>query len=116
MQGDMVRAGSTQVVRVGTSLANSTPLIYSDFSGAIVHVPATEGAGVTLTYYVGDSDKPDATFRACKSNSGGALTATVNGNDAIEMHPSLFSALRVKIVASAISSGTYVNYTVTMKS
>lgn len=114
MQTD--RAWGEGTFKVGTTLGNSEAIPYAAFAGGHIHVPATEAVGITLTSYVGDSSKEDATFSPALTSSGGAIVQTVDGGKAIEVHPSLFAALQIKIVASAISSGTSIAYKVTMGS
>jgi len=110
------RNEGTCKVRVGTNIANSTPFKFSSFAGGHLHVPAGEPAGMTLTYHIADSPNEGATFRPAYNNSGAAVTQTIGGGQAIELPPTLYAAHQIKVVTSALSGGTYVDYLVTMKS
>lgn len=116
MTGDMTRNPGAVLIDVGTSVGNSQAIPMQDFAGAIIHIPSAEVSVTTLTIYVGDTDDDTATFRALYDYAGNAVAPTVTADTAIELHPATFSALQVKIVADAISSGTSVQYPVTLKS
>ena len=100
-------------VGVGTSLGNSSAFCFGDYGGGMILVPSTEGTP-TLEFYT--SDTASGTFlKVYPYNSASALSVTVAASIAKEIPPQLFSAHYVKIVASAISSGTSIPYTILLK-
>lgn len=112
---DMTRNPDAGNIRVGTTKENSEYFPLLGAAGAHVHVPATETA--TLTFYVADREELDvANWNLAKLEDGTTLEVSATPGDAIPLHPSLFAALGVKIVASAISGGSYITYRITTKS
>lgn len=102
-------------VQVGTTLANSQPFSFADCEYGYVIPPSTEAASVTLTYYVSDSEL--GTYVPVLEYDGTAnVTGVASGGKAKRFPPALAPAAWVKIVASAISSGTTVTYTLLTKS
>jgi hypothetical protein len=97
-------------VAVGTTLANSQPFSFGDCTEGCLVLPSTEAGTVTLTYYVSDSES--GTFVPVLAHDGSSnLTGTAAGGKAKQLPPALSPAPWVKVVASAISSGTSVTYT-----
>ena len=100
-------------VGVGTSVGNSKPFCFGDYGGGMIMVPSTEGTP-TLTFYTCDTE--DGTFmQVFPYDSTSGLSVTVAASVAKEIPPQLFGAHYVKIVASAISSGTSIQYTILLK-
>lgn len=100
-------------VGVGTSVGNSSAFCYGDYGGGMIIVPSTETTP-TLEFYTSDSES--GTFRKVYPyDSTSALSVTVAASVAKEIPPQLFGAHYVKIVASAISSGTSIPYTILLK-
>lgn len=109
------RNSTTGSVQVGTTLANSQPFSLADAEFGIVILPSTEAASVTLTYYVAAEE--NGTYVPILAHDGTTnVTGVAAGGKAKAMPPATCGALWVKIVASAISSGTTVTYTLLTKS
>lgn len=110
---DLTRNPTAMNVEVGDDIANSQKIPFLGFSGGHIHVPSGEDA--TLTFYVSD-DEEGENFNVARDEAGDAVSVAVTGAEAIAIHPSLFGALWLKILASAISSGDSITYRVTLKS
>jgi hypothetical protein len=112
---DMTRNPDAGNIQVGALIANSEAFPLLGAAGGHIHVPSGETA--TLTFYVPDSEELDtANWNLHRLEDGSAHEVSVSGGRAFPLHPALFAALGVKIVASAISSGTSVTYRITTKS
>lgn len=115
---DLCRNSQTVPIEVGTSAANSEAIPYFDFAGGLIHVPSTE-ATQTLSFYANTTEGNDPsvlTFQQVASYDGTLITVATVADTSYEISPSLFSAQWLKIVADAISGGTSITYTVTLKS
>ena len=100
-------------VGVGTSLGNSSAFCFGDYASGMILVPSTE-ATPSLEFYTSDTE--GGTYRRVFAHdSASALSVTVAASIAKQIPPQLFGAHWVKIVASAISSGTAIKYTILLK-
>jgi hypothetical protein len=107
------RTSEVVVVGVGTSLANSEAFSFANSSNGLILVPSTE-ATPSLEFYTSETE--GGTFRKVYAHdSATALSVTVAASIAKQIPPQLFAARWVKIVASAISSGTAIKYTILLK-
>lgn len=100
-------------VDVGTSVGNSTAFSFGNHASGMILVPSTE-ATPSLEFYTSDTE--GGTYRRVFAHdSTSALSVTVAASIAKQIPPQLFGAHWVKIVASAISSGTAIKYTLLLK-
>lgn len=107
------RLSDTCTVGVGTSVGNSSAFCFGDYASGFILVPSTE-ATPTLEFYTSPTE--DGTYqRVFAHDSTTALSVTVAASIAKQIPPQLFGAGWVKIVASAISSGTAIKYTLLLK-
>ena len=104
---------SSLTVDVGTSIGNSGAFSFGNAAGGLILVPSTE-ATPSLEFYTSDTE--GGTYRKVYAHdSASALSVTVAASIAKQIPPQLFGAHWVKIVASAISSGTAIKYTILLK-
>lgn len=107
------RTSELCIVDVGTSIGNSGAFSFASHAGGLILVPSTEGTP-TLEFYTSDTE--GGTYRKVYPfDSTSALSVTLAASIAKQIPPQLFGARWVKMVASAISSGTAIKYTVLLK-
>lgn len=107
------RMSDSCVVGVGTSEGNSKAFSFADYASGVILVPSTEGTP-TLTFYTA-REEAGPYFVVKPNDSGTSVSVTTAGGEAKEIPPKLFGCHWLKIVASAISSGTAIPYTVLLK-
>jgi len=99
---------------VGTLIANSGWIPVQSYTSGHIHVPSGETA--TLTFYVAVEDTDDAVYSLVTKEDGSALaTGSIAGPKSVPLHSALVGAVRLKVLASAISGGTSVAYRATLK-
>lgn len=103
MSADMSRNPGAMKILVADAVEDSQSIPFHDFAAGFIHVPATEGASFTLSFYASTEDDPDGDFQLAHAYEGTQITVTVGGGKTYELHPSLSSALWIRIVASAVS-------------
>jgi hypothetical protein len=100
-------------IDVGTSASNSSAFSFANHASGMILVPASEGA-INLTFFA--SDEENGTYRAVTPNdSDTPISIATQGGRAKEFPPQLFGCHWLKIVASAISGGSSIKYTITLK-
>ena len=98
---------------VGTSAANSTPFSFADYASGMIIVPAGEPA-CNLSFFTSDQEG-GTYYQVTPSTADTFISIATQGGRAKEFPPSLFGCHWLKIVASAISAGTNIKYTVLLK-